>query len=105
MKWSVFIVLLSAGFANGQMPALDWVKQTDKAGWQPRDSSGEVVFKDQLWIMGGWFDSFSALPRDVWSSADGKAWKLITKEVALEVQRSADDRRLQRPDVAHGRLV
>ena len=51
---------------------LDWVKVTDKAGWQPRDSSGEVVFKDQLWLLGGWFDSFTAPPRDVWSSPDGK---------------------------------
>jgi hypothetical protein len=53
---------------------------TDKAGWQPRDSSGEVVFKDRLWIMGGWFDSFSAPPRDVWSSADGKEWQQATRE-------------------------
>src|SRR3954469_2217479 len=58
----------------------DWVKVTDKAGWQPRDSSGEVVFKDQLWILGGWFNSYAAPPRDVWSSPDGKAWKLVTKE-------------------------
>ncbi len=60
--------------------APDWVQVTDKAGWQPRDSSGEVVFKDQLWLLGGWFDSFSAPPRDVWSSPDGKTWKLVTKE-------------------------
>src|SRR5437868_2726434 len=58
----------------------DWVRVTDKAGWRPRDSSGEVVFKDQLWLLGGWFDSYSPPPRDVWSSADGKAWKLVTKE-------------------------
>jgi hypothetical protein len=63
-------------------PAPDWVKVTDKAPWQARDSSGEVVFKDQLWIMGGWFDSFSAPPRDVWSSPDGKSWKLVQKEAA-----------------------
>src|SRR6478735_3556025 len=60
--------------------APDWVKVTDKAGWQPRDSSGEVVFKERLWIMGGWFDSYSAPPGDVWSSADGKSWKQVTKE-------------------------
>ncbi len=39
-----------------------------------------MVFKDQLWLLGGWFDSFSAPPRDVWSSADGKTWKLVAKE-------------------------
>lgn len=58
----------------------DWVKVTDKAGWQPRDSQGELVFKDQLWIFGGWFDSFHAPPRDVWSTADGRTWKLVTRE-------------------------
>lgn len=57
-----------------------WVKVTDQAAWQPRDSSGEVVYKDQLWILGGWFDSFAAPPRDVWSSPDGKNWQLVTKE-------------------------
>ncbi len=58
----------------------DWVKVTDKAGWQPRDSSGEVVFKDRLWILGGWFDSYHAPPRDVWSSPDGKSWELVNKD-------------------------
>src|SRR5262245_35106569 len=68
--------------ACGAKPAPDWVRVTDKAPWQPRDSAGEVVFKDQLWIMGGWFDSLHAPPRDVWSSADGKTWKLVAKEAA-----------------------
>lgn len=57
-----------------------WVKVTDNAGWQARDSQGEVVFKDQMWIFGGWFNSFAEPPRDVWSSADGKTWKLIEKD-------------------------
>jgi hypothetical protein len=58
----------------------DWKLVTVEAGWQPRDSSGEVVFQDQLWILGGWFDSFAAPPRDVWSSSDGVNWKAITAE-------------------------
>ena len=66
--------------SRGDDRILDWVKVTDRAGWQPRDSSGEVVYKDQLWILGGWFDSFAAPPRDVWSSPDGKTWKLVTTE-------------------------
>jgi Kelch motif len=66
--------------ARGEDRILDWVKVTDRAGWQPRDSSGEVVYKDRLWLLGGWFDSFSPPPRDVWSSPDGKAWDLVTRE-------------------------
>ncbi len=61
-------------------PAPDWVKVAGQAGWQPRDSSGEAVFKNRLWILGGWFDSYSPPPRDVWSSPDGKAWKRITAQ-------------------------
>ncbi len=38
------------------------------------------MFQDKLWIFGGWFDSFAAAPRDVWSSADGKAWNKVTAE-------------------------
>lgn len=57
------------------LPAADWVLEGN-APWQARDSQVEFVLKDQLWIGGGWFQSFEAPPRDVWSSADGKAWKL-----------------------------
>lgn len=55
----------------------DWVKVTDHAGWQPRDSQGEVVYQDKLWIFGGWLSSYAAPPRDVWNSVDGKTWKLV----------------------------
>ncbi len=59
-------------------PEVDWVPVTERAAWQPRDSSGELVFQGKLWLLGGWFDSFAAPPRDVWSSADGKEWQLVT---------------------------
>ena len=59
--------------------APNWVLETKNAGWQPRDSQGEYVFRDQLWIAGGWFGSYEAPPRDVSSSADGRSWKLVQK--------------------------
>ena len=65
----------------GQGKVADWVKVTDHAGWQPRDSQGEVVYRDRLWILGGWFNSYEPCPRDVWISADGKTWELV-QEVA-----------------------
>jgi hypothetical protein len=58
----------------------DWVRETSAAAWQARDSQGEVVYKDRLWIFGGWFNSFQAPPRDVWSSPDGKTWRLVAKQ-------------------------
>lgn len=75
---STVLFVVSTAVADDRV--LDWVKVTDAAGWQPRDSQGEVVFRDRLWIFGGWFDSFHAPPRDVWSSLDGKAWTLVEKE-------------------------
>ncbi|MFN0051444.1 MAG: galactose oxidase [Planctomycetales bacterium] len=60
--------------------APSWNLVTPMADWAPRDSSGEVVYKNQLWLLGGWFDSFATPPRDVWSTPDGKNWKRVTGE-------------------------
>jgi Kelch motif len=83
MRWSA-VVLSAASLLSTSSSAddkvLDWARVTDRAGWQPRDSSGELVYKDRLWILGGWFQSFAAPPRDVWSSPDGEAWTLATVE-------------------------
>lgn len=71
-------LMTSSAFA--QFPAADWVRVTEHADWQPRDSQGEVIYKGRMWIMGGWFSSNQAAPRDVWSSADGKTWEKVTGE-------------------------
>ena len=76
------VLLLSPNFSRGDDRLLDWVKVTERADWAARDSCGEVVYKDRLWLLGGWFDSFSAPPRDVWSSPDGATWTLVAKEAA-----------------------
>src|SRR5258706_11833994 len=68
------IALLEAAVRTGP----DWVMETAAAQWQARDSQGELVFDNRLWIFGGWFNSFEAPPRDVWSSRDGKTWNLVT---------------------------
>ena len=73
------IFLISALSALGAEPDSDGVKVTQHAGWQPRDSQGELVYNDKLWILGGWYDSFKEAPRDVWNSADGKAWSRVTE--------------------------
>ena len=69
-----------SGLLPAQSPVPDWKRITEHAEWQPRDSPGEVVFKDQLWIFGGWFSSSLPAPRDVWSSRDGKTWNLVQQE-------------------------
>lgn len=57
-----------------------WELVAKSTPFKPRDSCGEMAFKDRLWLIGGWYQSFEDPPRDVWSSPDGKAWKLETKE-------------------------
>src|SRR5580704_3449598 len=73
------IGLVAVNALSGDDNVANWVKVTDHAGWQPRDSQGEAVFQDRLWVLGGWFDSFKPTPRDVWSSRDGKGWTLVQK--------------------------
>src|SRR5690606_35526558 len=59
---------------------LNWERVAKAASWQPRDSQGELVYKDQMWIFGGWFDSYHAPPRDVWTSRNGSDWTLVTEQ-------------------------
>ncbi len=75
----LLVVVLASVPVLAADKVLNWVKVTNRAGWQPRDSQGEVVYKDRLWIFGGWFNTVEAPPRDVWSSLDGKTWKLIKR--------------------------
>ncbi|HQT21547.1 MAG: galactose oxidase [Sphingobacteriales bacterium 17-39-43] len=70
----LFSVFLSP-FVQAQEMIGDWVMETPNAAWQARDSQGELVYKNKLWIFGGWFNSLEAPPRDVWSSPDGRSWK------------------------------
>lgn len=72
--------LLAASVASAQSSVPNWVEVTGKTAFTPRDSCGECVYKDRLWILGGWLDSFQDPPRDVWSSADGKEWAMATSE-------------------------
>jgi hypothetical protein len=79
---ALVLTLLGSNSLFAEPPKLDWVRVTDKANWQPRDSSVELVYKNRLWIMGGWFNSYASPPRDVWSTADGKSWNMVTKKAA-----------------------
>jgi hypothetical protein len=51
-----------------------------QAPWQPRDSAGRAVLNGQLYIMGGWVDSFQPALRDVWSSSNGSTWTEVTSQ-------------------------
>lgn len=75
-KFLLFSVLifLSATPTISQEKDINWIKETDSAAWRPRDSQSEFVFKNQLWIMGGWDTPKTPNFLDVWKSSDGKNW-------------------------------
>ncbi|WP_246067347.1 cadherin-like beta sandwich domain-containing protein [Paenibacillus koleovorans] len=51
-----------------------WEQVLEQAPWTPRDSAGEIVFKDKMWLIGGYIPE---LTNDVWSSSDGSNWTWI----------------------------
>ena len=80
LSLALLLLLWGSVPAAAQELGPDWVRVTEDAGWTARDSQGEVAYRDKLWIFGGWFNSYEAPPRDVWSSGDGNSWKLIEKQ-------------------------
>ena len=61
---------------RAQTPGPDWVRVTEHAPWQARDSQGEVAFGGKLWLYGGLLADGS-VNGDLWSSADGAAWQKV----------------------------
>lgn len=60
----------------------EWIRVTNKAEFAPRDGAGALVFKDRMWLLGGWNPSDPLnFPRkcsnDVWSSANGAEWSRV----------------------------
>ncbi len=50
----------------------DWERRVEKGPFHIRDSGGELVFNDRMWLFGGYFPELSS---DVWSSKDGINWE------------------------------
>lgn len=77
--YRILLLILLIGVTSisfAQNPS--WTKVADSVAWQPRDSQGQLVYKNSMWIFGGWFKSDEAPPRDVWKSTDGIHWELVT---------------------------
>lgn len=54
-----------------------WREVTPAAAFKPRDGGGALVFKDRMWLLGGWNPSEfpNKTNNDVWSSSDGETWR------------------------------
>jgi hypothetical protein len=53
---------------------MQWTQMTASAPWSPRDYPRVVVFKDELYLLGG------QKHPDTWRSANGKDWTQLTAE-------------------------
>lgn len=65
----------------------EWTLETEHAPWAPRIWFTSAVYRDKMWIMGGWSNTPSTPPRpggnfgDTWYSDDGKTWKEYKTDV------------------------
>ena len=60
-------------------PVYQWTPVNLAAPFAPHDGAGALVFKDRMWLIGGWNPGDEEhFPRicsnDVWYSADGVEW-------------------------------
>jgi len=71
-----------------------WICVAGDAAFAGRDGAGALVFKDRMWLLGGWNpDDKDHFPHicnsEVWSSADGAVWKLETRQAPWEGRHTA----------------
>lgn len=81
--------LVADGSPPTETAAYQWVNVTEKGPFAPRDGAGALVFKDRMWLLGGWNPSDkTCFPRicnnEVWSSADGHNWTLSKPNTHLD---------------------
>ena len=57
-----------------------WVQETAAATWAARLWFSSVVYKDRLWVLGGWSNNPNRNWNDVWYSRNGRDWKKLETE-------------------------
>jgi hypothetical protein len=53
----------------------------DAAPWSPRLWFSAAVYRDRIWVLGGWSNNPSQNLGDVWYSQDGKRWTQLKSDV------------------------
>src|SRR5437016_2988335 len=76
-------------FAAKDVTEYAWEQVTAKAPFAPRDGAGALTFKGRMWFLGGWNPGDKKhFPRicnnEVWSSANGKDWRLDRPNTFLD---------------------
>jgi hypothetical protein len=55
----------------------DWVRLAEHGPFSPRDTAEGAVFAGKMWLSNGWLGG-NKLERDLWSTADGLTWTLVS---------------------------
>ena len=76
------------------MCGYEWICVTEQAAFAGRDGAGALVFKDRMWLLGGWNPGDKVnFPRicnsEVWSSTDGELWIEVNEEAPWEGRHTA----------------
>ncbi len=59
---------------------IHWRQETPRADWHERIWFSSVVYRDCMWVMGGWSGNPGKNWDDVWYSTDGKNWTELKTE-------------------------
>lgn len=54
----------------------DWTPYTVQAPFGIRDGAGAIVFKGEMWLLGGW--AHGPVVSDIWKSKNGVDWEYVT---------------------------
>ena len=76
------------------VPQYKWEFVTDKPSWAGRDGAGALIFKDRMWLLGGWNPldkkNFPTTTNsEVWASQDGINWSLELHKAPWEGRHTA----------------
>ena len=60
---------------------IHWRQETGSAPWHPRIWFSTVVYRDHIWVLGGWSGNPYKNWSDVWYSKDGITWSQLHSDV------------------------
>lgn len=86
---SMLVAGACAALGGKPTPRYEWQQVTLAAPFAARDGAGALVYKDRMWLIGGWSKrDKTRFPRicnnEVWSSSDGVSWALVKPNTFLD---------------------